>query len=90
MSPGVERFLILGCIAILILEAPSLLKDLRLGNGSYAVLAAERAPLVEAEVRPAESGEPVAPVSHQEPAALALAERRPLDLAALSPEQPGL
>ncbi len=42
MNPGVERFLILGCIAILILEAPSLLGVLRFGDGSAAVLAAER------------------------------------------------
>ena len=89
MNPGVERFLILGCIAILILEAPSLLGDLRFGDGSYAVLAAERpAPTVEllaSEVAP-EPPEALELAVEPEPEVLALAELPP----ELLPEQPGL
>jgi len=33
MNLGIERFLLLGCIAILILELPEILSDLRLGDG---------------------------------------------------------
>ena len=50
MTPGIERFLLLGCLAILVLEAPSLLADLSLGDGSRAVLAAERTVVVAAPV----------------------------------------
>ena len=33
MNLGVERFLILGCVAVLILELPQLVDDLEFGDG---------------------------------------------------------
>jgi hypothetical protein len=95
MNPGIERFLILGCLAVLILELPGLLADLTLGDGSAAVLAAEQAlvsaPLVaEAAPLPAAPGplklEELGELRElpEQDATLALA------LGDLLPEQPGL
>jgi hypothetical protein len=89
MNPGMERFLILGCLAVLILELPGLLADLTYGDGSAAVLAAEQpavsGPLV-AEAAPLPEGP--SPVELRElpgqDATLALA------LGDLLPDQPGL
>ena len=39
MNLGIERFLILGCVAVLILELPEILTDLRLGDGFPGVTA---------------------------------------------------
>lgn len=36
MNLGIERFLILGCIAVLIVEVPQLMRDWRMGDGFVA------------------------------------------------------
>ena len=87
MNPGVERFLILGCIAILILEAPSLLKDLRFGDGSYAVLAAEPAATA-VVVEPVEPT-PV-PALVVESLVAPIREPDAIVFANVTPEQPGM
>lgn len=33
MNLGVERFLILGCVAVLVMEVPQLIQDWRIGDG---------------------------------------------------------
>jgi len=89
MNLGIERFLILGCIAVLILEAPSLMADLARGDGSAALLAqssAVQTPLM-AEVAPALPETQLVPT-------VELAVVEPADpqvvLANLLPDQPGL
>ncbi|MDF1798733.1 MAG: hypothetical protein P1V81_06120 [Planctomycetota bacterium] len=87
MNLGVERFLILGCIAVLILEAPSLMADLTRGDGSAAVLAqssVQVAPLVAEVVPPEAQPQPAVELAAVEPGAPVVV------LANLLPDQPGL
>jgi len=58
MNLGIERFLILGCIAVLILELPQLFTDLELGDG-FPATSPVATPVV---VVVAEVPEPAAPV----------------------------
>jgi hypothetical protein len=52
MNLGIERFLILGCIAVLILELPQLVLDVELGDG-FPGSRGERALAAEALIEPA-------------------------------------
>ncbi len=74
MNLGVERFLMLGCLAVLILELPQLLEDWRLGDGypgevPQPVVVVEATPeqLQQSELQLAEADEQLAKLNGMDP-----------------------
>jgi hypothetical protein len=96
MNLGVERFLILGCIAVVILEMPNLIADLQSASVQAKTVEALVAKQVNAPSTPPRVGPEVATgplgeaASFELTGAPSLASAKVIDVAKLLPAQAGL